>query len=157
MAVLAIVATAAGATPSRAAFPDTSVCSQYLLVGMGPQNSQGGQPGIGTAVAVSNFEIGANKAPVPSTSSFLDSGGGPSLLGTVPNIPLAALPVSSGICADGNVAVTSSDRVYDFQNVGVYADLGIHARQSPSGADDGTSNSFYNDPPSGSATGGKAI
>ena len=123
----------------------TSESSQYLLIGMGPVNDYQGQPGIGQAVNVNNFELGANKAPVPSTSDFPDSGGGPGLLGNVPDIPLNAMPVYSGICT-GNVAITSPDGVYNLQDVGVYADLGIHTAQAKEDADAGTQNSFMNDP-----------
>lgn len=120
----------------------------YLLVGMGPVNDFGGQPGVGQAVNMNNFELGANKAPVPSTDDFLDGGssGGPSLLGNVPDIPLNAMPVVSGVCGNGNVAITSGDGQYNLQDVGLYANLGIRTAQSAVNADAGTSNSFWNDP-----------
>jgi hypothetical protein len=127
----------------------TPLSNDYLLIGMGPENNLGGRPGVGQAVNINNFEIGANKAPVPSSSSFLVGGGssgGPGLLGNVPNIPLAARPLFSGVCYDGNVAVTSLGGVFNFQDVGVYADLGIRVARSAAAADVGTSNSFYNDP-----------
>ena len=126
-------------------FP-TIESSQFLLIGLGPENDLGTQPGIGQAVNVNNFELGANKAPVPSTSDFLNSGGGPGLLGNVPDIPLNAKPLYTGICGNGNIAITSADGVFNLQDVGVYADLGILTAQSASNADAGTQNSFMNDP-----------
>ncbi|MCW5768741.1 MAG: hypothetical protein KIT19_08645 [Phycisphaeraceae bacterium] len=120
----------------------------WLLVGMGPQNSSGGQPGVGQAVNVNNFELGANKAPVPSTSSFLTGGssGGPGLRGNVPNIPLNARPVNSGICGNGNVAITHPNGVYNLQDVGVYGDRGVWTAGPRTSANAGTQNSFFNDP-----------
>jgi len=120
----------------------------YLLIGMGPVNDFGGRPGVGQAVNMNNFELGANKAPVPSTSGFLIGGssGGPGLLGNVPNIPLNAAPIYSGVCGDGNIAITSGRGVYNLQDVGVYADMGVRTAQSASAADAGTQNSFFNDP-----------
>lgn len=122
--------------------------ANYLLVGMGPVNDFGGRPGVGQAVNVNNFELGANKAPVPSTSDFLngDGGGGPGLLGNVPNIPLNARPVGTGIFYNGNVAITSPRGVYNLQDVGVYGNIGIRTANSRQQADAGTQNSFYNDP-----------
>lgn len=126
----------------------TTESQAYLLIGMGPVNNAGGQPGIGQAVNMNNFELGANKAPVPSTSGFLDGGssGGPGLLGNVPNIPLNAQVVGSGIGGLGNVAITHRGGVYNLQDVGVYADLGIRTAAAAAFADAGTQNSFYNDP-----------
>jgi hypothetical protein len=120
----------------------------YLLIGMGPVNNAGGQPGVGQAVNVNNFELGANKAPVPSTSGFLDGGssGGPGLLGNVPHIPLNARPVGTGVGGDGNIAITHVGGVYNLQDVGIYADLGIRTAGALPGSDAGTQNSFFNDP-----------
>lgn len=126
----------------------TNEMDRYLLIGMGPVNSFGGQPGVGQAVNVNNFELGANKAPVPSTSSFLTGGssGGPGLLGNVPNIPLNAKAVGTGIGGRGNVAITNPRGVFNLQDVGVYGDLGVRTANSRPAADVGTQNSFYNDP-----------
>jgi uncharacterized protein (TIGR03382 family) len=115
--------------------------SKYLIIAMGPENSFGGQPGVGQALNANNFELGANKAPVPAPSSF-----GPGLLGNVPNIPLNAQTVTSGVCGDGNIAITSMRGRYNLQDVGVYADLGIRTAASRTFADAGTQNSFFNDP-----------
>jgi len=83
-----------------------------------------------------------------STSDFLNSGGGPGLDGNVPNLPGNAASVFSGIGFDGNIAITSSDGVFNLQDVGVFADpnIGIRTAQSVSSADVGTQNSFFNDP-----------
>jgi hypothetical protein len=120
----------------------TTESSQYLLIGMGSSST------VGQAVNVNNFELGANKAPVPSTSGFLSGGssGGPGLLGNVPNIPLVAKPVGSGILGGGNVAITHLNGVFNLQNVGVYGNLGVRTARAANLADVGTSNSFYNDP-----------
>lgn len=120
----------------------------YLLIGMGPSNSFMGQPGIGQAVNVNNFELGANKAPVPSTSSFLSGGssGGPGLLGNVPNIPMNAKPVGTGIGGMGNVAITNPQGVFNLQDVGVYGNLGVRTAAARNISDVGTQNSFFNDP-----------
>jgi hypothetical protein len=119
----------------------TTESSQYLLIGLGPVNTTGGRPGVGQAVNVNNFELGANKAPVPSTSAF-----GPGLRGNVPNIPLNAQPVMTGIGGRGNIAITHPGGVFNLQDVGVYADLGIRTAASVAAADAGTQNSFFNDP-----------
>ncbi|MFN0136881.1 MAG: hypothetical protein ACKVS9_12285 [Phycisphaerae bacterium] len=146
--IVALSGVLASSTLLAALPPQTTFSRDYLLIGMGPVNESNGRPGVGQAVNVNNFELGANKAPVPSTSGFLTGGssGGPGLLGNVPNIPLIARPVSSGVCYDGNIAITHFDGVFNLQDVGVYADLGIRVARSRSAADVGTSNSFYNDP-----------
>ncbi|MCW5775957.1 MAG: hypothetical protein KIS87_05930 [Phycisphaeraceae bacterium] len=120
----------------------------FLLIGMGPENDFGGQKGVGMAVNVNNYELGANKAPVPSTSNFLNGGssGGPGLLGNVPNIPLNARPVSSGVCGNGNIAITNLRGRFNLQDVGVYGNLGVMTAWSRNNANAGTQNSFHNDP-----------
>ncbi len=140
------VAMAAGSSWGQAL--NATETSNYLLIGMGPVNDFGGRPGVGQAVNVNNFELGANKAPVPSTSGFLTGGssGGPGLRGNVPNIPLNAAFVGTGVCYDGNIAITSTRGVFNLQDVGVYADRGIRTAGTASASDAGTQNSFYNDP-----------
>ncbi|MBX3363279.1 MAG: PEP-CTERM sorting domain-containing protein [Phycisphaeraceae bacterium] len=150
-AICASVGLAAAVGISASANPipfSTLEISQFLIVGMGPNNTTQGRPGVGTAFNMNNFELGANKAPTPSTSSFLTGGssGGPGLLGNVPNIPMHALPVSSGVCGNGNVAITHVNGRYNLQDVGVYADKGIWTAGSAAAADNGTQNSFHNDP-----------
>lgn len=113
----------------------------YLLIGMGPINSHMGQPGVGNAVNVNNFELGANKAPTPSPSSF-----GPGLLGNVPNIPLNARDVMTGIGGMGNVAITNAMGKFNLQDVGVYGKFGVRTQAARSFSDAGTQNSFFNDP-----------
>src|SRR5687767_9026739 len=75
----------------------TTESSNYQLIAMGSSGV------VGQSLHQNSFELGANKAPVPSTSSFLNGGasGGPSLLGNVPNIPLVAKPVASGVIGGG--------------------------------------------------------
>lgn len=126
---------------SAHAFLATTEIGQYLLIGMGPENTLNGQPGVGQAVNVNNFELGALKADVPSQSFF-----GPGLRGNVPNIPSSAQPVGTGITNDGNIAITSPGGVFNLQDVGVYANIGVRCAQSVANCDAGTSNSFFNDP-----------
>lgn len=127
----------------------TDEISEYLLVGMGPLNDVGDAVGVGQASNTNNFELGANKAPVPSTDDFLDGGGsgGPNLASAVPALPANIEPVPQGITGDGNVAITHAEGVFSLQDVGLYGDLGIRcAAGSAAACDDGTQNSFYNDP-----------
>ena len=46
----------------------TTESENYMIIGNGPVNDVGVAVGIGVTSSTSNFEIGANKAPVPSTS-----------------------------------------------------------------------------------------
>ncbi len=136
-ALIALTGTAqAGVVPFSTVFS-----RDYLLIGMGPVNTTGGRPGVGDAVKVNNFELGANKAPVPAPSSF-----GPGLLGNVPNIPLNARPVASGIFNNGNIAITHPGGRFNLQNVGVYGDLGVRTAGALPGSNSGVQNSFFNDP-----------
>jgi hypothetical protein len=148
LALFVLAAGLASAPAAATTLPfSTDAIGDYLLVGMGPVNSVGDAVGVGQASNTNNFELGANKAPVPSTDDFLDSGGGPSLAGNVPDLPSGIEPVPQGITGDGNVAITHEAGVFNLQDVGVYADLGIQcAAGSASACDDGTQNSFFNDP-----------
>ena len=169
---LLMLVLALGVAPLRAeaiALSPFPLSDDYLIVGAGPKNNLMPSPasvsivGIGKAGATSNYELGANKAPVPSTSGFLCSAsdpsptctapgtGGPDLAGAgIQNNPLPSniAPVPQGITFDGNVAITNPDGTFDFSNIGVFADPGIGIRCQLSAADcnDGTSNSFFNDP-----------
>ena len=148
---LALSLVAAAVPVPAAALPfSTTESSDYLIIANGSLNAIPLHPGVGQAVNTNNFELGANKAPVPSTSDFLDGGssGGPSLAGNVPDIPSNAAPVFQGISGDGNIAIVSPDGVFNLQDVGVYADpnIGIQCAQGVAGCDDGTQNSFFNDP-----------
>ena len=78
---------------------DTTNSEQYLIIARHLLDSNIGN----TDAQVNNSEIGANKAPVPVSSAFPN---GPSLLGSVPNIPCIAAVVFSGIGGDGNIALT---------------------------------------------------
>ncbi|NJL83998.1 MAG: PEP-CTERM sorting domain-containing protein [Chloroflexaceae bacterium] len=120
----------------------------FLLIGNGPVNQVGNQPGVGQAINVNNFELGAIKAPVPSPSSFGPNTNGPGLLGNVLDIPTTAARVGTGVDFSGNIAITNSNGVFNLQDVGVFADptIGIRCAQSVSACDDGTQNSFFNDP-----------
>ena len=116
LVVISILMLYANPIPSYAELPFfTDEIRDWLLIGNGPLN-------VAQAVNTNNFEFGANKAPVPSNSDC-----GPTLLGAVPNLPGNILPVFSGISGDGNVAIIMSmpNGVYNLQDVGVFADLGI--------------------------------
>ena len=95
---------------------ETTESSLYLIIGRDRINGN-------TDVATNNFELGANKAPVPSTDSFLDGGstGGPTLLGAVPNLPANAAPVFQGVGGGGNIALMDPNGEFEFQDVGIYA------------------------------------
>ena len=65
----------------------------------------------------------------------------------MPALPSNIEPIAQGITGDGNVAITHEGGVFNFQDVGVYGDLGIRcANPTAAGCDDGTNDSFYNDP-----------
>ena len=147
-ALLAILTGGLGASAAELPF-DTILSSDYFIISTNG-TSQDASNGL-TSVHISNFEIGANKAPVPSTDSFLTGGssGGPTLLGAVPDLPASGIAtVSQGIGGHGNVAVTNSTDNFDAQNAGVYADpdIGIRIAGSSSGSRNASSNSFFNDP-----------
>ena len=118
----------------------TAEMNKYLLIGMGPSSE-------GDAIDIDNGEMGSHKAGAPIDSSFTSGGStfGPNLLGNVPDIPTNALPVFGGIASDGNMALTDSTGRFTLQNVGIYADLGIHAAASAAAADNGKSSTFYYD------------
>lgn len=120
--------------------------SKYLLIGNGPVNDFQGQPGVGDAVNMNNFELGANKAPVPSPSGFGVDATGSSLLGNTLDIPGNAATVEVGIGGQGNIAVTNADGEFNLQDVGVYADIGIKCAQTVAGCNIQSQNSFFNDP-----------
>jgi len=128
---------------------ETGWSSKYLIITT-DGTSEDASDGV-TSVAISNFEIGANKAPVPSTDSFLTGGssGGPTLLGAVPDIPVSGvIPVYQGIGGGGNVAITNAADNFDADNVGIYADpdIGVQIAGSASGNRNQSDNSFFNDP-----------
>ncbi len=149
-ALLAVAGAASGffasGTPSLAQV-STDQSRNYLIIGMGPESDFGGRPGVGLALSGNSYELGANKAPVPATGDFLSNGssGGPTLIGNVPNIPLNALPVFSGISGDGNIAITNPIGRFNLQGMGVYGTLGIQVAQFAAVADAGTQDSFFND------------
>ncbi|QQE11640.1 hypothetical protein JD969_19495 [Planctomycetota bacterium] len=151
LSVSALTAVFAFSSPAKAnelAF-DTSLSSQYFIITT-DGSSNDASDGL-TSVSISNYEIGANKAPVPSTDDFLIGGssGGPTLLGSVPDIPLSGVaPVFQGIGGHANVAVTNSADQFNAQDVGVYADpdIGIQLAGSKSSDKNASGNSFFNDP-----------
>ncbi len=138
VAVVAMTSVSAWAGPI-APF-ETTESGAYLIIA---RMRVGGN----TDVATNNFELGANKAPVPANTSFIDSGGGPTLEGAVPPIPASARPVFQGIGGHGNIAVTDPTGEFELQDVGVYADPSIGIRVAGVGNNlNKSSNSFFNDP-----------
>jgi len=153
LVVISILLFYSNPNPSNAELPfTTDEIGKYLIIASGAVNAMGTMTvGVGQATNTNNFELGANKAPVPSTSGFYTGnggGGGPDLAGNVRDLPANAAPVFIGIGGEGNIAITSSDGVFNLQDVGVFADptIGIQTAQSLPGSDAGTSNSFFNDP-----------
>jgi len=138
LVVITILLFYANPNPTFAELPFfTDEIGDYLLIGNGPVT-------LADAVDTDNFEFGANKAMVPATSEC-----GPGLAGNVPALPPNTLPVFSGISGDGNVAIikVSPDGVFNIQDVGVFADKGIEvAAPTADAGDDGTSESYFNDP-----------
>lgn len=125
---------------SAAVMFDTTESSPYLIIS---RNVKSGN----TDVSTNNFELGANKAPVPANTSFIDSGGGPTLEGAVPDLPGNHKPVDQGIGGHGNIAVTDPSGEFKLQDVGVYADPGIGIRMAaPNESFNKSSNAFFNDP-----------
>lgn len=117
----------------------TAEIDKYLLIGLGPGSK-------GDAIDIDNGEMGSHKAGAPIDSGFTSGGSTfPNLLGNVPDIPTNALPVFAGIDSSGNMALTDSTGTFNLSNVGIYADLGIHAAASAGTADNGKSNTFYYD------------
>lgn len=118
----------------------TELSRQYLIIATERLNGN-------TDVGANNFELGANKAPVPANTSFLNSGGGPTLEGAVPDLPAGIVPVEQGIGGHGNIAVTDPNGEFELQDVGVYADPGIGIRvAAPNDSFNKSSNTFFNDP-----------
>lgn len=138
----------------------TNESEPYLIIGLGPVNDSESPPqstvGVGNASDNSNFELGAMRAPVPATDSFLypklndgsTGSGGPTLLGAVPPPPDNARLVEMGVSYSGNIALTHPDAILKLSNIGVYADPDIGIQLSDqNGRPDAVqgSNSFFND------------
>ncbi|MEM7625614.1 MAG: PEP-CTERM sorting domain-containing protein [Planctomycetota bacterium] len=146
-----VVALVIGASPlslSAEQAIDTALSANYLIITT-DGSSNDASDGL-ASVQISNFEIGANKAPVPSTDDFLSGGssGGPTLLGAVPDIPASGVvAVGQGIGGNGNVAITNDADEFDASDVGVYADPAIGIQiAAPNDSFNKASNSFFNDP-----------
>ena len=106
-------------------FPNTS---KYLLVGTGQQGI------VGTATAVSNFELGANSSVVPMSG----------LAGSVPPLPGNAVPVTTGITNDGDVALTHTDGNFNFSNLDVWGNVGVDCAGKMGKCINGISQSNFN-------------
>jgi hypothetical protein len=102
--------------------------ADYLLVGTGDQSI------IGTATAVSNFELGANTSAVPMSG----------LAGSVPALPGNAQTVFVGIGGNGDIANTHFDGNFNLSNVDIWGDSGIDCSGPLSSCNDGVSNTNFN-------------
>lgn len=148
---LALAIGLAGTAPA-AALPLTAEIEKYLLVGMRSS-------AIGDAVNVnSSNELGANQeflSPAdPNTLSVFFQGGDRWRTTTSPTAPpdtVLAGPVFTGIDFKGNTAVTSSTGKFNFQDINVYAGLGVHCASTPGACIAGASNTtwFQSDPMTG--------
>ena len=105
--------------------------AEYILVGTGPQSV------IGTATAVSNYELGANTAPVPMSG----------LAGSVPALPGDAQPVFVGIGGNGDIANTHIGGNFDLSNINIWGDSGIDCAGSLSSCNTGLSKATFNGAP----------
>ena len=102
--------------------------AEYILVGTGSQSS------IGTATAVSNYELGANTTATPMSG----------LEGSVPALPSNAKPVVQGIGGNGDIANTHFNGNSDLSNVQIWGDSGIDCAGSTGSCSSGLSNVTYN-------------
>ena len=114
-----VAATTAGAVPFFS--PNMG---DYLLIGTGDAGD------VGTSVAVSKFEIGANSEAVPMSG----------LSG--PGLPGNAVPVFVGVGGNGDIAITDTDGNFDVSDLDIYGDTGIDC--SGNNCNDGNSNSDFN-------------
>jgi hypothetical protein len=101
--------------------------SEFVLVGTGDADVSG------TTIAVSNFEIGANDASVPMPGLTL-----------VEPIPSDTIPVPTGVIGDGNMALADPASTFNFSNLDIRGDLGVHCAGSASSCNDGASNTTFN-------------
>jgi len=104
---------------------------EYMLIGTGDADD------IGTAVAISNSEIGANSFAAP----------GPGLVGSVPPLPAGTAPVFVGISGDGDVAVTDTGGNFDYSNIEFWGSVGTECTGTTGSCNDGVSNTNYNGAP----------
>ncbi|MEM9415693.1 MAG: PEP-CTERM sorting domain-containing protein [Planctomycetota bacterium] len=107
----------------------TPTAGDYLLIGRGSSSD-------GVAVQVGSSNSLGQIFTVPASSD-------PDVDDTPPwPLPAGATPPMMGLTNDGNVAVTHANGTYNFQDINIWADLGVRA---PSGvttsARDGWSNS----------------
>ena len=139
LAVIAVLTVTLDATELNFSVTESS---QYLIISRKAIN-------LDPSIDIDNYELGANKAPVPSTDNFLDGGssGGPALAGNVPDFPTGIRPVFQGIGWGGNLALMDADGAINLSDVGVYADPSVGIRVAGDKADNVvSSNSFFNDP-----------
>ncbi|MGD2175094.1 MAG: hypothetical protein PVJ27_06805, partial [Candidatus Brocadiaceae bacterium] len=121
----------------------------WLFIGTGAPNDSTTpegmfNKGVGDAVDISNFEIGANKAPVPATSAY---GPGLAYKSNIPYVPGVDIdvgpdgmtgvpPLAQVICYDGNVAVThidTDDPTGDDNGRFSVSDVGVFAKHFSEG------------------------
>jgi hypothetical protein len=133
-AIIAFPAVLLNASLAVATTLNFTQSSQFLLIGTGPSSTA-------IAAKTSNYELGANHAPVPAPSSH-----GPSLQGNVPPLPGGIQPVPTGVQNNGEIAVTNPTGQFDFANTGLYAVTGVQCASSAANCAKGTSNTAFNQP-----------
>jgi hypothetical protein len=101
--------------------------AEYLLVGTGSAEV------AGTTIAISNFEVGANRAVVPMPGLTL-----------VEAIPPNTLPVPTGVPGDGDLALTDPGGRFDYANLAIEGEAGVLCAASASACNDGVSNTTFN-------------
>lgn len=99
----------------------------FLLVGTGNADV------AGTTIAISNFEVGANRAVVPMPGLTL-----------VEPIPANTLPVPTGVPGDGDLALTDPGGRFNYANLAIEGEAGVLCAASASACNDGVSNTTFN-------------
>lgn len=107
-----------------------ALAADYLLIGTGDEDE------VGTSIAVSNFALGRNDAPVPMPGLTL-----------VEPIPADTLPVPTGIPDDGDLAVTDPGGTFDFSDVAIHGAFGVRCAPSAAACNDGASNTTFDGVP----------
>jgi hypothetical protein len=101
--------------------------ADYLLIGTGNADV------AGTTIAISNFEVGANRAAVPMAGLTL-----------VEAIPAGTLAVPTGVAGDGELAITDPGGRYDFANLAIEGSIGLRCAAPGGACNDGVSATTFN-------------
>lgn len=103
--------------------------ADYLLVATGDEE-------VGTALDVSNFQLGANEASVPMPG-----------LDLAEPIPPGTLPVPTGVAGNGDLAVTHVEGRFSFSDIDIRGTFGVRCTAAGQACDDGASNTTFNGQP----------